>query len=125
MTTAGYWLLIGIVGQGIFALRFLVQWVASERKRDSVVPIAFWWLSLLGGFDLLAYAIYRREPVIIMGQVMGIPVYARNLVLILKARRARAAGVAPMSIPSSKIARPRRAGRAVVAAAGGDGHRAA
>ena len=109
MTTATSWLVIGLVGQGIFALRFLVQWIASEKKRDSVVPIAFWWLSLLGGFDLLAYAIYRREPVIILGQVMGLPVYARNLVLIVKARRA-AANVLEMP------ARPRRprVGRAAV-----------
>lgn len=99
MTTATYWLMIGLVGQGIFALRFLVQWVASERKRDSVVPIAFWWLSLLGGVDLLAYAIYRREPVIILGQVMGIPVYARNLVLILKARRRRATAPGEVTKP--------------------------
>jgi lipid-A-disaccharide synthase-like uncharacterized protein len=107
MTTASYWLVIGIVGQGIFALRFLIQWIASEKKRDSVVPIAFWWLSLLGGIDLLAYAIYRREPVIIMGQVMGIPVYARNLVLIVKARRSAQATITAIAT-EPRAARPHK-----------------
>src|SRR4051812_3631758 len=87
MTGATYWLIIGFVGQGIFTARFLVQWIASEKKRDSVVPIAFWWLSLLGGFNLLAYAIYRQDPVIIVGQSMGMVVYVRNLMLIMKGRR--------------------------------------
>jgi lipid-A-disaccharide synthase-like uncharacterized protein len=87
MTTTTYWLIIGFMGQGIFTARFLVQWIASEKKRDSVVPIAFWWLSLLGGFNLLAYAIYRRDPVIIAGQSMGMVVYVRNLMLIMKGRR--------------------------------------
>ncbi len=87
MTTATYWLIVGFVGQGIFTARFLVQWIASEKKRDSVVPIAFWWLSLLGGFNLLAYAIYRRDPVIILGQSMGMIVYVRNLMLIMRGRR--------------------------------------
>ncbi|WP_435020325.1 lipid-A-disaccharide synthase N-terminal domain-containing protein [Tundrisphaera sp. TA3] len=113
MTTASYWLVIGVVGQGIFALRFLIQWIASEKKRDSVVPIAFWWLSLLGGIDLLAYAIYRREPVIIMGQVMGIPVYARNLFLIVRARRAaQAADPTPMVEPRAARAHKPRTRRA-------------
>ena len=64
-----------------------MQWVASEKKRDSVVPVAFWWLSLLGGLTLLSYAIHRRDPVIIVGQAMGLFVYVRNLMLVGKARR--------------------------------------
>jgi lipid-A-disaccharide synthase-like uncharacterized protein len=64
----------------------LIQWVASEKKHDSVVPVAFWWFSLLGGSALLAYAIFRRDPVIITGQGMGLFVYARNLMLVGKAR---------------------------------------
>jgi lipid-A-disaccharide synthase-like uncharacterized protein len=87
MTASTYWLIIGFAGQGIFTARFLVQWIASEKKRDSVVPIAFWWLSLLGGVNLLAYAIHRRDPVIILGQAMGMVVYVRNLMLIMKGRR--------------------------------------
>ncbi|MGE5754315.1 MAG: lipid-A-disaccharide synthase N-terminal domain-containing protein, partial [Planctomycetaceae bacterium] len=62
------WLTIGFLGQAIFTARFLVQWIVSEKKRDSVVPVAFWWLSLLGGLTLLSYATYRRDPVIILGQ---------------------------------------------------------
>jgi lipid-A-disaccharide synthase-like uncharacterized protein len=82
-----FWLLIGFLGQAFFTARFLVQWLVSERKCDSVVPVVFWWLSLLGGMALLAYAIFRRDPVIIVGQAMGLFVYTRNLMLVGKARR--------------------------------------
>jgi lipid-A-disaccharide synthase-like uncharacterized protein len=87
MAVASFWLTIGFLGQAIFTARFLVQWMASEKKRDAVVPVAFWWLSLLGGAALLAYAIWRRDPVIVVGQSMGLFIYARNLVLIDRARR--------------------------------------
>ncbi len=79
-----FWLAVGFVGQGLFTARFLVQWIASERRRRAVVPLAFWWLSLLGGGSLLAYAIARSDPVIVFGQSIGLAVYARNLVLIHK-----------------------------------------
>lgn len=79
-----FWLAVGFVGQGLFTARFLVQWIASERRRRAVVPSAFWWLSLLGGGSLLAYAIARSDPVIALGQSIGLAVYARNLVLIRK-----------------------------------------
>jgi lipid-A-disaccharide synthase-like uncharacterized protein len=82
-----FWLAFGFLGQLLFTARFLVQWAASEKKRDSVVPVAFWWLSLLGGGTLLSYAIQRRDPVIIVGQAMGLFVYVRNLMLVNKARR--------------------------------------
>ena len=82
-----FWMIIGFVGQAIFTARFLVQWVVSEKKRDSVVPVAFWWLSLFGGTTLLSYAISRGDPVIIVGQGMGLFVYIRNLMLVGKARR--------------------------------------
>jgi lipid-A-disaccharide synthase-like uncharacterized protein len=81
------WLAVGFVGQALFFSRFLVQWIASERRGQSVVPLAFWWLSLVGGTLLLAYAIYRRDPVFILGQAFGFLVYTRNLVLIRQARR--------------------------------------
>src|SRR5258708_28430930 len=87
MSQAKIWLIIGFAGQALFTARFLVQWIASERKRDSVVPVAFWWLSLLGGVTLLSYASYRQDPVIIVGQGMGLIVYARNLMLVGKAKR--------------------------------------
>jgi lipid-A-disaccharide synthase-like uncharacterized protein len=81
------WLVIGFGGQAIFTARFLVQWLASERKRDSVVPVAFWWLSLVGGLTLLVYAILRRDPVIMLGNAMGVFIYVRNLMLVSKKRR--------------------------------------
>ena len=87
MSQAKLWLIIGFAGQALFTARFLVQWIVSERKRDSVVPVAFWWLSLLGGLTLLSYASYRQDPVIIVGQGMGLVVYARNLMLVGKAKR--------------------------------------
>jgi lipid-A-disaccharide synthase-like uncharacterized protein len=90
VSNLAFWLTIGFLGHALFTARFLVQWVASEKQRDSVVPVAFWWLSLLGGTALLAYAISRRDPVIIVGQSMGLFIYARNLMLVAKARRREA-----------------------------------
>jgi len=80
--------LVGFFGQALFSSRFFVQWIASEKARASVMPIMFWWLSLAGGATLLAYAIWRRDPVFILGQGMGLIVYTRNLMLIRKARSA-------------------------------------
>ena len=79
MTGEQLWLTIGLLGQALFSARFLVQWIASERRRRSVVPRAFWYFSVGGGLTLLAYAIYRRDPVFIIGQSAGLFVYARNL----------------------------------------------
>jgi len=76
------WLAIGFAGQLMFTARFLVQWIASERARRSIVPHAFWWFSLAGGATLLAYAIWRRDPVFAIGQASGLVIYARNLMLI-------------------------------------------
>jgi lipid-A-disaccharide synthase-like uncharacterized protein len=81
------WVLFGLLGQGLFAARFLVQWVASERLGTSVVPVSFWYLSLAGGMVLLIYAAwFRRDPVFTLGQSTGLVVYARNLMLIRKRR---------------------------------------
>ena len=85
MTTEQLWLSIGLLGQALFSARFLVQWIASERRKRSVVPLAFWYFSVGGGLTLLAYAIYRRDPVFILGQGAGLFVYARNLWLIYRA----------------------------------------
>ena len=90
MTSPTFWLVVGFLGQATFTARFVVQWIASEKRRDSVVPVAFWWLSLLGGLALLSYAISRRDPVIVVGQAMGIFVYVRNLMLVAKAARREA-----------------------------------
>ncbi len=81
------WLAIGFLGQMLFTARFLVQWVLSERRGESVVPLAFWYLSLAGGVVLLAYAIVRADPVFIVGQAAGLVVYLRNLYLIHRPRR--------------------------------------
>lgn len=77
-------LCIGFMGQGIFASRFIVQWIYSERKGESSIPIIFWYLSISGGLALLIYAIFRKDPVIISGQLFGILIYSRNLILIYK-----------------------------------------
>jgi lipid-A-disaccharide synthase-like uncharacterized protein len=90
MTRNFLWLVVGFAGQIIFSLRFLVQWIQSERKGRSVVPIGFWYLSLAGGLTLLSYAIYRKDPVFIAGQAAGVFVYTRNLQLIGRERRRRA-----------------------------------
>ena len=81
------WLAIGFLGQALFSMRFLVQWICSERAGHSIIPIAFWYLSLAGGATLLIYAIWRRDPVFILGQGAGLFVYGRNLFLIYRSRR--------------------------------------
>lgn len=87
MTNETMWLGIGFLAQAMFSARFLVQWLASEKLKKSVIPLAFWWLSLTGGSLLLAYAIWRKDPVIILGQATGLIVYSRNLMLIRRNRR--------------------------------------
>ena len=81
------WNVIGSFGQLLFASRFLIQWVRSGMAGRSVIPLAFWYCSLGGGLILLAYAVYREEPVFIAGQLPGIVVYSRNLYLIAKERK--------------------------------------
>jgi lipid-A-disaccharide synthase-like uncharacterized protein len=78
------WLALGFIAQGLFTARFLVQWIASERAGRSIVPIAFWFLSVGGGALLLVYAIARRDPVFTLGQAAGLVVYSRNLYLIYR-----------------------------------------
>ena len=77
-------LFIGFAGQGLFASRFVVQWLYSEKKGVSSIPVVFWYLSIFGGIGLLIYAIFRKDPVIITGQFFGIFIYTRNLILIYK-----------------------------------------
>jgi lipid-A-disaccharide synthase-like uncharacterized protein len=85
------WLVIGFLGQACFFSRFLVQWMASERAGRSLVPRAFWYLSIAGGVIVLTYAIWRRDPVFIAGQSGGLFVYLRNLVLLRREDRKTAA----------------------------------
>jgi lipid-A-disaccharide synthase-like uncharacterized protein len=81
------WLLVGFAGQALFFGRFLVQWLQSEKQRRSVIPVAFWYMSLGGGLLLLAYSIHRGDPVFIAGQTVGAFVYVRNLMLLRRAPR--------------------------------------
>ena len=83
---------LGFVGQALFSARFLVQWLVSERRRQSTIPLAFWYLSIGGGATLLTYAILRHDPVFVVGQAGGLVVYVRNLMLVRRER-----GQAPAS----------------------------
>lgn len=87
MNEVAVWLAIGFSGQALFSARFLVQWLASERARRSVIPLAFWYFSLAGGATLLAYAIHKRDPVFILGQASGLIIYSRNLYFVLRESR--------------------------------------
>ena len=90
MNIESLWLAVGFTGQALFSMRFLVQWLQSERLRRSVIPTAFWYFSLGGGVTLLAYAIHRKDPVFILGQLVGVFIYARNLHLVIRERREKA-----------------------------------
>jgi lipid-A-disaccharide synthase-like uncharacterized protein len=81
-----FWLALGFTAQACFSARFLVQWITSEIAGKSVIPIAFWFFSLAGGSLLLAYAVYRMDPVFIVGQGAGLVIYSRNLILIFRER---------------------------------------
>ncbi len=88
MNNVSGWLIVGLVGQALFASRFILQWLASERAKRSVVPTAFWYFSLAGSTVLLAYAIHRADPVFIIGQGSGLAIYLRNLHLIRRGAEA-------------------------------------
>ncbi len=81
------WLMIGFVGQALFSARFIVQWLKSEREKKSVFPIAFWYFSIGGGLTLLVYALYRQDPVFIVGQFTGLFIYLRNLYFVVHERK--------------------------------------
>ena len=84
------WLIIGFVGQAAFGLRFFIQWLNSERHGRSLIHIAFWYFSLVGGVILFSYALHRRDPVFILGQCTGVFIYSRNLHLVYRERRQEA-----------------------------------
>ncbi len=84
--TWAVWVAVGFFGQAMFSMRFLIQWITSEKHKESVIPVAFWYFSLAGGATLLAYAIHRLDPVFIVGQAAGLLVYARNLHFIRNQR---------------------------------------
>lgn len=91
MKSETFWLLFGFSAQAMFFCRFLVQWVASERAKESVMPTSFWFLSLAGGLLLFIYAAVRKDPVFMFGQGSGLVIYIRNLMLIFKKQTREAA----------------------------------
>lgn len=95
------WLAIGFTAQLMFSMRFILQWIASERARRSIVPETFWYFSFAGGSMLLAYAIYRMDPVFILGQGGGLLIYARNIHFIWQGR-ARQQGTTGRSLPADQ-----------------------
>ncbi|MCI6152538.1 MULTISPECIES: lipid-A-disaccharide synthase N-terminal domain-containing protein [Fusobacterium] len=78
------WFLLGLIGQGLFSMRFIIQWIASEKAKKSVIPFSFWVFSLGGSTLLLIYAIYKKDPVFILGQAPNVLIYSRNIYLIKK-----------------------------------------
>jgi lipid-A-disaccharide synthase-like uncharacterized protein len=88
ITSLDWWVLLGFAAQALFTMRFLVQWIASERAGHSVIPLAFWIFSIGGGLLLLLYALYRKDPVFIAGQAFGVFVYLRNLYFVMRDRKA-------------------------------------
>ncbi len=88
--TATYWLIVGFMGQIAFGARFVIQWLVSEKKGESTIPIAFWYCSIAGSVILLTYAIHREDPVFILGQSLGSIIYIRNLILIDRKRKSLA-----------------------------------
>ena len=87
VTSWDFWIVIGFIGQFMFTMRFVVQWMASEKARKCIVPVSFWFFSLAGGAILFAYAIHKQDPVFITGQGMGLLIYIRNLYFVLNEHR--------------------------------------
>ena len=81
------WIILGLIAQFFFFMRFFVQWIASEKEGKSVIPIGFWYLSLIGGALLLIYAIHTSDPIFILGQSCGFLIYTRNLYLIHREKK--------------------------------------
>ena len=86
----GVWFVVGMVGQCVFAARFVVQWLATEREKRVVIPEAFWWISIAGATITLAYAAHRQDPVFLVAQAGGLAMYVRNLVIHRRSRAAAA-----------------------------------
>ena len=82
--SCSFWLILGLFSQFLFFTRFLVQWITSERKKKSIIPLSFWYLSIFGSVGLLIYSVYKKDLVFIIGQSLGVLVYARNIILLKK-----------------------------------------
>jgi lipid-A-disaccharide synthase-like uncharacterized protein len=111
VTNFDWWVILGLVAQLMFTGRFLVQWIASERQGRSVIPVTFWFFSIAGGLLLLAYALYRRDPVFIAGQAFGVFVYVRNLFLIMREHERRSRAARKARVRSVRVAKARVRGR--------------
>ena len=90
--TVTQWVIIGFIGQALFGARFIIQWIVSEKRGESTIPLAFWYCSIGGSIVLLTYAIHREDPVFIVGQSLGSIIYIRNLILIDKKKKALVEG---------------------------------
>ncbi len=90
--TVTQWVIIGFIGQALFGARFIIQWIVSEKRGESTIPLAFWYCSIGGSIVLLTYAIHREDPVFIVGQSLGSIIYIRNLILIDKKKKALTGG---------------------------------
>jgi lipid-A-disaccharide synthase-like uncharacterized protein len=101
-TTELIWLSVGFAAQAMFSMRFVIQWLASEKARRSVVPETFWYFSFAGGLMLFIYAIYRMDPVFILGQGSGLLIYARNIHFIMLARREKSPLAPPTYAPAGE-----------------------
>lgn len=97
------WIAIGFLGQSLFFMRFFVQWLASEKEGRSVIPTAFWYFSLFGGLTLLTYAIWRKDPVFILGQSTGLFIYLRNIYFVYKEANSKQAAATGSDVGQSKI----------------------
>lgn len=86
---SNFFMILGFTGQLMFSGRFLIQWIMSERKKESIIPFSFWILSLTGSSFLLVYALYKKDPVFILGQSFGLIVYLRNMVIIKNSKNER------------------------------------
>lgn len=84
-----FFVIIGFIGQAVFSMRFIIQWIATEREKKSVIPFSFWIFSMIGSVLLLIYAIHKKDPVFILGQAPNLVIYARNIYLIKKNRKMR------------------------------------
>jgi len=88
--TATYWLVVGFIGQALFAMRFIIQWIISEKHGESIIPLPFWYFSIGGSIILLTYSIHKQDPVFILGQSLGSIIYIRNLILISRKKKSMA-----------------------------------
>ncbi|BCG63600.1 MAG: hypothetical protein methR_P1328 [Methyloprofundus sp.] len=82
------WLIVGFTGQALFSARFLIQWLASEREKRSIIPVLFWYFSIFGGTTLFIYALHKQDPVFIFGQGTGLLIYCRNLYFVIRTKNA-------------------------------------